>query len=74
MSIEGEPRILVQSDIQSGTLVAPFGFVPGNRELVLWSAPRLASRPELRHLAAWLAEELAASNATPLPEMMAEAA
>jgi DNA-binding transcriptional LysR family regulator len=57
------PRILVQEDLQSGKLVAPFGFVPGGRKLVLWSAPRLATRPELNRLAGWLAEELESSNA-----------
>jgi LysR family transcriptional regulator, glycine cleavage system transcriptional activator len=60
------PRMLVQGDLQSGKLVAPFGFVPGDRKLVLWSAPRLASRPELKRLVSWLAAELEASNATPV--------
>jgi DNA-binding transcriptional LysR family regulator len=57
------PRMLVLDDLRSGKLVAPFGFVPGPRTLVLWVAPHLAARYETRVLTAWLDEELRASEA-----------
>ncbi|QYY33860.1 LysR family transcriptional regulator (plasmid) [Cupriavidus pinatubonensis] len=58
------PKMLVQNDLESGKLVAPFGFIPGGRKLVLWTASRLASRPDVKMLVEWLANELAKSNAS----------
>jgi LysR family glycine cleavage system transcriptional activator len=52
------PRMLVLDDLQSGKLVAPFGFVAGPHKLALWIAPHSRSRPEARALADWLTEEL----------------
>ncbi len=52
------PRMLVLDDLQSGKLVAPFGFVPGPHRLALWIAPHLRSRPETQALATWLTDEL----------------
>jgi LysR family glycine cleavage system transcriptional activator len=48
------PRILVADQITSGDLVAPLGFVPGPYNLVLWIAPHLRQRPDLRALVGWL--------------------
>ena len=52
------PKILVQDDLRSGKLVAPFGFVPGPYKLVLWIAPHLRARPDTKALVAWLTAEL----------------
>jgi DNA-binding transcriptional LysR family regulator len=62
------PRMLVLSDLESGKLVAPLGFVPGPRRLVLWIAPHLRSRQDVRALTSWLEEELIRTESTmPLP-------
>ncbi len=58
LGIAPVPRMLVLDDLQSGKLVAPFGFVPGPHKLALWIAPHLRARPETRALAQWLTEEL----------------
>ena len=55
------PRILVESEIRAGHLVAPFGFLPGPHHLALWIAPRLRARPDLRRVANWLNGEMRAS-------------
>jgi hypothetical protein len=55
--------MLVLDDLRSGKLLAPLGFVPGTRTVVLWVAPHLAARYETRVLTAWLDEELRASEA-----------
>jgi LysR family transcriptional regulator, glycine cleavage system transcriptional activator len=52
------PKMLVESELASGRLVAPFGFASGTRRLVLWTAPHLASRPETRALTTWLTQEM----------------
>ena len=52
------PRMLVLDDLRSGKLVAPFGFVPGGRKLVLWIAPHLDGRSDVEALARWLAEQM----------------
>lgn len=52
------PHMLVLSEIQSGRLVAPFGFVPGERYLMLWIASHLADRADLRVLEKWLVDEM----------------
>lgn len=52
------PHMLAIDELQSGRLVAPFGFAPGKRELSLWIAPHLASRPDLKTLEKWLSQEL----------------
>lgn len=58
LGIATVPRMLVLDDLQSGKLVAPFGFVPGPHRLALWIAPHLRARPEAQALAQWLTDEL----------------
>ncbi len=53
------PRILVADEIERGHLVAPFGFVPGPRELNLWIAPHVRSREDVRCLSGWIEGEMA---------------
>jgi DNA-binding transcriptional LysR family regulator len=52
------PHMLAINELRTGRLVAPFGFVPGKRELSLWIAPHLASRGDLKSLEKWLLQEL----------------
>jgi DNA-binding transcriptional LysR family regulator len=52
------PKMLVLDGLESGKLVAPFGFVPGPFRLVLWIAPHLRLRTETKALVAWLTAEL----------------
>ena len=52
------PKILVLDDLRSGRLVAPLGFVPGLHKLVLWIAPHLRTRPDIKALVAWLMAEM----------------
>lgn len=56
------PRMLVRDDLTSGTLVAPFGFVPGPNRLSVWVAPHLERRPEVAKLVDWLHDELRATE------------
>lgn len=58
LGIAPVPRMLVLDDLQSGKLVAPFGFVPGPHKLALWIAPHMRTRPETQALAQWLTGEL----------------
>jgi len=57
------PRLLVESEIRRGHLVAPFGFVAGPHELNLWIAPHLRARGDVRKLSDWIQSEMAASRA-----------
>ncbi len=52
------PHMLVTEELISGNLVAPFGFLPGPRKLVLWVAPHLGYRQEIHALETWLAAEM----------------
>jgi DNA-binding transcriptional LysR family regulator len=52
------PHMLAIDDLESGRLIAPFGFAPGKRQLSLWIAPHLASRSDLKTLERWLSQEL----------------
>ena len=52
------PHMLVINDLESGRLVAPFGFVPGPRQLFLWIAPHLGSRKDVKALERWLTREV----------------
>ena len=52
------PHMLVISEVKAGRLVAPFGFVPGQRDLKLWIAGHLGDRPDLRVLERWLVAEM----------------
>jgi len=58
LGIAPVPRMLVLDDLQSGKLVAPFGFAPGPHKLALWIAPHLRARPQTQALARWLTDEL----------------
>ncbi|MDC7830767.1 MULTISPECIES: LysR substrate-binding domain-containing protein [Pseudomonas] len=55
------PRMLVQSELDKGELVAPFGFAEGPAHLVLWVSPSAMQRPDTANLAQWLREEMASS-------------
>ena len=52
------PRVLVEDEINSGHLVAPFGFVVGPHRLDLWINPHLRARKDVRHLIDWLDDEM----------------
>ena len=56
------PRMLVDDDLRSGKLVAPFGFVPSRRRLVLWVAPNLDGRADVEAMSRWLALQMKASE------------
>ncbi|WP_321574890.1 LysR substrate-binding domain-containing protein [Paraburkholderia franconis] len=60
------PRMMVRDELDSGALVAPFGFVPGPRKLVLWVAPHLEARPQTIALVEWLKDEFAQAEGTAL--------
>ncbi|SDR60859.1 LysR substrate-binding domain-containing protein [Paraburkholderia tuberum] len=57
------PQMLVMNDLLSGKLIAPFGFVPGPRKLVLWVAPHLGFRSDVTALEKWLVTEMSESLA-----------
>ncbi|WP_246752914.1 LysR substrate-binding domain-containing protein [Sinorhizobium sp. BG8] len=59
------PRMLVLDQIQSGRLVAPFGFRPGPRRLLLWIAPHLVGRPDTLAIENWLTREIHSSAGEP---------
>ncbi|MBN3728962.1 LysR substrate-binding domain-containing protein [Burkholderia sp. Ac-20379] len=61
------PQMLVMDDLVSGKLVAPFGFAPGPRQLMLWVAPHLRADADVSQLERWLTAEM---NTT-LQEMQA---
>jgi DNA-binding transcriptional LysR family regulator len=52
------PQMLVMNDLISGKLCAPFGFVRGPRQLVLWVAPHLHAHADVKHLEQWLTGEM----------------
>jgi DNA-binding transcriptional LysR family regulator len=52
------PQMLVMDDLVSGKLCAPFGFVPGPRQLVLWVAPHLRAHTDVAQLERWLMGEM----------------
>jgi LysR family glycine cleavage system transcriptional activator len=62
LGIANVPRMLVQDDLNSGTLVAPFGFVSGPNRLMIWVASHLTDRSETRRLVDWLSGELRADE------------
>jgi len=62
LGIANVPRMLVQDDLNSGTLVAPFGFVAGPNRLTIWVASHLAGRSETKRLIDWLSGELRADE------------
>ena len=52
------PRILVEDQIAAGRLVAPLGFVESPYSLVLWIAPHLRLRADLRALVGWIKKKM----------------
>lgn len=52
------PRYLVENEMNSGALVAPFGFVESDHSLNLWIAPHERLRDEVRKLATWIEEHM----------------
>ncbi len=62
------PRMLVLDDLRSGKLVAPFGFVPSPRKLMLWIAPHLDGRSDVEAIARWLTEQMKATEIPPPAE------
>lgn len=58
LGVAAVPQMLVGDDLRAGKLVAPFGFVPGPRQLQIWIAPHLGSRADVHALERWLAEEM----------------
>ncbi|HEY4297992.1 MAG TPA: LysR substrate-binding domain-containing protein, partial [Paraburkholderia sp.] len=65
LGVANVPRMLVRDELDSGALVAPFGFVPGPRKLVLWVAPHLEMRPQTIALVDWLGAELRDTEGVP---------
>lgn len=56
------PRMLVRDDLNSGTLVAPLGFLAGPNKVSVWVAPHLSRRSDTVRLVDWLTEELRTSE------------
>lgn len=54
------PHMLVAEHIASGRLVAPFGFRPGPRKMLLWIAPHRVGQPDTLALERWLTREMRA--------------
>jgi DNA-binding transcriptional LysR family regulator len=48
------PLMLVEDDLASGRLIAPWGFVESRRELQLWISASATDQPEALALAGWL--------------------
>lgn len=48
------PRMIVENEIRSGKLVAPYGFIDGKFNIVMWIAPHLRSSKELQDLVTWI--------------------
>ncbi|MFG1350942.1 LysR substrate-binding domain-containing protein [Xanthobacter autotrophicus] len=65
------PHMLALSELQSGRLIAPFGFVPGGRHLRMWIAPQVAFRSDLRALESWLLGEMRSFGRPPDPALAA---
>lgn len=62
LGIANVPRMLVQDDLNSGTLVAPFGFIEGPHRLTIWVGSQSAERSETKRLVDWLRKELRADE------------
>lgn len=52
------PRYLVEKEIESGQLVAPFGFIASPYTLNLWIAPHERLRDDVRKLANWIRKQM----------------
>jgi LysR family transcriptional regulator, glycine cleavage system transcriptional activator len=58
LGVAAVPEMLVQDELRSGRLVAPFGFVDGPHRIVLWIAPQLEGRADVQVLSRWLAGQM----------------
>ncbi len=58
LGIATVPRMLVLDALESGRLVAPFGFLRGHYRLVLWINPHVRSRADVQRLVDWMVDEL----------------
>ncbi len=56
------PLYLVEKEIESGQLVAPFGFIDGPYSLDLWIAPHERLREDVRKLATWIKKQMQNSH------------
>ncbi len=56
------PRYLVEKEIDSGQLVAPFGFIDSPYNLDLWIAPHERLRDDVRTLASWIRKQMQPSQ------------
>jgi LysR family transcriptional regulator, glycine cleavage system transcriptional activator len=52
------PRYLVEKEIESGQLVAPFGFIDSPYKLDLWIAPHERLRGDVRKLGEWIQKQM----------------
>lgn len=52
------PHYLVEKEIDSGQLIAPFGFIASPYTLNLWIAPQQQHRDDVQRLAAWIKERM----------------
>ncbi|MES2785678.1 MAG: LysR substrate-binding domain-containing protein [Pseudomonadota bacterium] len=52
------PRYLVEKEIGTGQLVAPFGFIDSPYMLNLWIAPHERLRDDVRQLASWIRKQM----------------
>lgn len=52
------PLYLVEKEIETGQLVAPFGFIESPHSLNLWIAPHERMREDVRSLAAWIKTQM----------------
>lgn len=64
------PMYLVEREIESGQLVAPFGFIDSPYSLDLWIAPHERLRVDVRKLADWIRKQMQDSH---LPERIGQA-
>ncbi|WP_201195795.1 LysR substrate-binding domain-containing protein [Pseudomonas fluorescens] len=55
------PRMLVEAELESGALVAPFGFAQGAAKLVLWVSPSARLRADTADLEKWIRKEMSES-------------
>lgn len=56
------PKYLVEKEIESGQLVAPFGFIESPYTLDLWIAPHERLREDVRKLANWIQKQMRSSH------------
>lgn len=59
------PRYLVEKEIESGQLVAPFGFIDSLYTLNLWIAPHERLRDDVLKLANWIRKQMQPSHSAP---------